>query len=179
MKKAKRSAKKKLSIVESIPTEKYLTFLIDRQLYALPTAEIVEIIRMQPITFMPKLPDYVKGVINLRGKIVPLIDMRLKFDKEAVPYDSRTSIVIVEKGEMTAGLIVDAVKDVRDVEKAQIFEAPGYKKTVGGSYVRSIASMGEESAMLLNLERVLSEKDANEALTGRPAGEPALKTAAE
>ena len=175
MKKTKRSAKKKLSIVESIPKEKYLTFFIDRQLYALPTTQIVEIIRMQPITLMPNLPDYVKGVINLRGKIVPLIDMRLRFCKQPVPYDSRTSIIIVDNGEMTAGLIVDAVKDVRDVEKSQIFEAPGYKKSVGYSFVRSIASLGSESAMLLNIARVLSEKDSAES----QSGEPALKTAAE
>lgn len=178
MKKTKKRAKNRnaFSIVENISAEKYLTFFIDRQLYALPTSRIVEIIRMQPVTFFPNLPDYVKGVINLRGKIVPLVDMRLKFGKEAAPYGSRTSIIITESGEMTAGLIVDAVKDVRDVSKEQIFDAPGLKRGAQGRYVCSIASLEKESAMVLDIARVLTER--KDAKTGRPP-EPALKTAAE
>lgn len=178
MKRTKKGAKNVLSVVENAPAEKYLTFFIDRQLYALPTSRIVEIIRMQPITFFPNLPEYVKGVINLRGKIVPLIDMRLKFAKESVPYDSRTSIVIVENAPMTAGLIVDAVKDVRDVAKSQIFDAPRRKRSVGDRYVCSIASLEKESAMVLDLARVLFERGAADQQTGH-SDEPELKTAAE
>lgn len=170
--------KNAFSLVENIPSEKYLTFFIDGQIYALPTAEVVEIIRMQPITALPNLPDYVKGVINLRGKIVPLIDMRLRFCKQSSAYDSRTSVIIVENGEMTAGLVVDAVKDVRDVAKEQILESPGSKKHKGNNYVNAIASLKNESAMLLDISRVLSER-VTEAAPGRSAGEPLLKSAAE
>ncbi|MFU0831583.1 MAG: Chemotaxis protein CheW [Oscillospiraceae bacterium] len=159
MKKVKKNAKGTFSIVENAPAEKYLTFYIDKQLYALPTKEVVEIIRLQPITLIPNLPDYVKGVINLRGKIVPLIDMRLKFSKEPVPYDNLTSVVIVNNSDMTAGLIVDSVKDVRDIAKSQIFDSPKYKNNTGDRYVCAIASLEKESAMVLDIAHVLSENN--------------------
>lgn len=152
--------KKKDAAAKIVNTEKYLTFHIDGQLYTIPTSEVVEIIRMQTITFMPNLPDYVKGVINLRGKIVPLIDMRLKFAKEEQEYGQRTSIIIVECGEMTVGLIVDSVKDVRDVADKQISSAPKYKKDLGDNYIKGIVSFGKESAMLMDIERVLVHKKA-------------------
>jgi purine-binding chemotaxis protein CheW len=158
MKKSKKAMKNEFSVVENNATEKYLTFFIDRQLYTLPTREVVEIIRTQPITFMPNLPDYVRGVINLRGKIVPLIDMRLKFQKEEKEYDSRTSIVIVEYGEMVVGLIVDSVKDVRDISKSQICDAPKYKVSVGDNYVCGIATLEQESAMILDIVKILTHK---------------------
>lgn len=154
----KTNLKGKNMAVKAVNTEKYLTFHIDNQLYTIPTSEVVEIIRMQPITFMPNLPDYVKGVINLRGKIVPLIDMRLRFDKEEKEYGARTSVIIVECGEMTVGLIVDSVKDVRDVADNQISAAPKYKKDIGDNYIKGLVSFKEESAMLMDIERVLVYK---------------------
>lgn len=164
--------------MENDPAEKYLTFFIDQQVYALPTSQVVEIIRLQPITLMPNLPDYVKGVINLRGKIVPLIDMRLKFAKKPIPYDNLTSIIIVENGAMTTGLIVDSVKDVRDIAKSQIFDAPKYTKGVGNQFVCSIATLEKESAMVLDIVRVLSERGAANSTARHSTGQ-ALKTAAE
>ncbi|MVB09766.1 Chemotaxis protein CheW [Caprobacter fermentans] len=178
MKRTKKSAKNTISVMENVPSEKYLTFFIDRQTYALPTSQVVEIIRLQPITLMPNLPDYVKGVINLRGKIVPLIDMRLKFLKDPIPYDNLTSIIIVENGDMTAGLIVDSVKDVRDIAKSQIFDAPKYKRSVGDRYVCAIASLEKVSAMVLDINRILSDRGA-ESQPGRTAADQLLKTAAE
>ncbi|XOQ43525.1 MAG: Chemotaxis protein CheW [Clostridium sp.] len=178
MKKAKKNAKGSFSLVENVPAEKYLTFYIDKQLYALPTKEVVEIIRLQPITLIPNLPDYVKGVINLRGKIVPLIDMRLKFSKEPIPYNNLTSVVIVNNGEMTAGLIVDSVKDVRDIAKSQIFDAPRYSKNTRDRYVCAIASLEKESAMVLDIARVLSEKDSSSS-SGRTSANSMPQTIAE
>lgn len=151
-------AKKKDAAVKAENKEKYLTFHIDNQLYTVPTSEVVEIIRMQPITFMPNLPNYVKGVINLRGKIVPLIDMRLKFGKEEQEYGPRTSVIIVEFGEMTVGMIVDSVKDVRDVSERQISSAPKYKKDLGDNYIKGIVPFEKESAMLMDVQRVLVHK---------------------
>lgn len=178
MKKTKKNAKSAFSLVKNAPAEKYLTFYIDKQLYALPTKEVVEIIRLQPITLIPNLPDYVKGVINLRGKIVPLIDMRLKFSKESVPYDNLTSVVIVNNGDMTAGLIVDSVKDVRDIAKGQIFDAPKYNKNTGNRYVCAIASLEKESAMVLDIVHVLTEKDSSSSSEHKSTN-PILQTVAE
>ncbi len=146
------------AVAADLHTEKYLTFYIDSQLYSVPTSEVVEIIRMQPITYMPNTVDYVKGVINLRGKVVPVIDLRLRFHKEEKPYDTRTSIVIVESGELTVGLIVDTVKDVRDVSAEQINVSPKSKGQNGGgkAFVSGIIAMENESAMLLDTAKVLT-----------------------
>ena len=155
MKKNKADLKTGFSKAETAATEKYLTFLIDGQLYTVPTSQVVEIIRMQPITFMPNLPNYVKGVINLRGKVVPVIDMRLKFHKEEIEYGVRTSIVIVEHGEMTVGLIVDFVKDVRDVSQDQVNVSPKSKNSTGKGFVCAIAALGNDSAMVLDVGKIL------------------------
>lgn len=144
------------STASNVETEKYLTFNIDKQLYTLPTSQVVEIIRMQPITFIPNLTNYVKGVINLRGKVVPVIDMRLRFGKEEKGYDTLTSIVIVENGEMTVGMIVDFVKDVRDVSEDQINPSPKSKNVPGKDFVSGIVNLGNESAMLLDTAKVLT-----------------------
>lgn len=150
------------AVAADLHTEKYLTFYIDGQLYSVPTSQVVEIIRMQPITYMPNTVDYVKGVINLRGKVVPVIDMRLRFKKEEKPYDTRTSIVIVESNDMTVGLIVDTVKDVRDVSAAQINASPksNGKNGAGKDFVNGIVSLDKESAMLLNTAKVLAHHSA-------------------
>ncbi len=148
------------SALENIPSEKYLTFFIDGQLYAIPSSEVVEIIRMQPITFMPKLPDFVKGVINLRGKIVPLIDLRLKFDLEERAYDDHTSIIVIEHGELSIGFIVDTVNDVTDIAENQISGAPKLAKNEGGNYVSGIVHLEKNVALLLDIMKILERADA-------------------
>lgn len=178
MKKGKTARKKDFSIVENTSSEKYLTFFIDGQLYAVPTSKVVEIIRMQPVTLLPGLPEYVKGVINLRGKIVPLIDMRLKFRKEEQEYGIQTSVIITESGEMTVGLIVDAVNDVTDVAKSQLSENPKYKKHAGNQYVGGIASLVQGSALVLDIRKVLAESDP-EGLGDYDAQQPLKQTAAQ
>lgn len=176
MKKGKTARKKDFSIVENTVSEKYLTFFIDGQLYTVPTSEVVEIIRMQTITFLPGLPSYVKGVINLRGKIVPLIDMRLKFRKEEKEYGIQTSVIITEAGEMTVGLIVDAVNDVTDVAKNQLSANPKYKKRAGNQYVSGIVSLSYGSALVLNIQKVLKESGAES--SGDSSAQPPLKQTA-
>lgn len=158
------------AVAADLHMEKYLTFYIDGQLFTIPTSRVVEIIRMQPITYMPNTVPYVKGVINLRGKVVPVIDVRLRFQKEEKPYDTRTSIIIVESGDMTVGLIVDMVKDVRDVAAAQINDSPKFlgQNSGGRKFVCGIIAMEEESAMVLDVVKVLTHHHA--VTQGRKAG---------
>lgn len=158
------------AVAADLHMEKYLTFYIDGQLFTIPTSRVVEIIRMQPITYMPNTVPYVKGVINLRGKVVPVIDVRLRFQKEEKPYDTRTSIIIVESGDMTVGLIVDMVKDVRDVAAAQINDSPKFlgQNSGGRKFVCGIIAMEEESAMVLDVVKVLTHHHAG--AQGRKAG---------
>jgi purine-binding chemotaxis protein CheW len=144
---------------ESILKEKYLTFFIDEQLFAVPSSQVVEIIRMQPITFVPKLPPFVIGVINLRGKIVPLIDLRLKFNKEPRKYDDYTSIIVAETGEYSVGFIVDRVNDVTDLSKNQISDAPKLAKDATNGFITGIATIGKEAVMLLDTIKILTDDD--------------------
>lgn len=155
------------SVPENVASEKYLTFFIDGQLFAIQSSQVVEIIRMQPITYMPKLPAYVKGVINLRGKIVPLIDLRIKLNKAPLEYDDHTSIIVVETGDFSVGFIVDRVNDVADIALNQISEAPKLGKDTTSNFVTGIATLETEVAMLLNTTKLLSEEDA-EAKVARP-----------
>lgn len=156
---------------ENVPTEKYLTFFIDEQLFAIQSSQVVEIIRMQPITFMPKLPPYVKGVINLRGKIVSLIDLRLKLNKAPIEYDDHTSIVVVETGDFSVGFIVDRVNDVTDIAKNQISDSPKLAKDSANNYVAGIATLENEVAMLLNVTKLL-ENNGEDVKTVKAAPQP-------
>ena len=144
---------------ENVPTEKYLTFFIEEQLFAIQSSQVVEIIRMQPITFMPNLPSFVKGVINLRGKIVSLIDLRLKLNKDPMEYDDHTSIVVTESGDFSVGFIVDRVNDVTDISKNQISDSPKLAKDATKNYVAGIATLENGVAMLLNVTKLLEKSD--------------------
>lgn len=159
MKKSAVGILKKLnqSSAESVPVEKYLTFYIENQLYAIPSSQVMEIIRMQPITFMPNMPPFVKGIINLRGKIVPLIDLCMKFGKPDSEYNDRTSIVVVDAEDFNVGLIVEAVNDVTDIAENQITDSPALSKGNVNRYVCGIATLENEVAMLLDLMKVLKE----------------------
>lgn len=145
--------------VENGSMEKYLTFFIDGQLYAIPSSEVVEIIRMQPITFIPKIPPFIIGVINLRGKIVPLVDVRLKFNKEKREYDDHTSIIVAEVNDLSVGLIVDSVNDVTNIAKNQISDTPRLSKDTTNSFVKGIATLNENAVMILDIERILADED--------------------
>jgi purine-binding chemotaxis protein CheW len=138
-------------------TEKYLTFFIEEQIFAVKSSSVIEIIRMQPITFMPKLPPYVKGVINLRGKIVPLIDLRIKLGKEPKEYDEHTSIVVLDTNDTSVGFIVDRVNDVTDIAKSRISDSPKLAKDSDNNYVTGIATLDSEVAMILNPVSILTE----------------------
>ncbi len=147
----------RMNSVDNDFTEKYLTFFIEEQIFAVQSSSVIEIIRMQPITFMPKLPPYVKGVINLRGKIVPLIDLRIKLGKEPKEYDEHTSIVVLDTNETSVGFIVDRVNDVADIAKSQISDSPKLAKDSDSGYVSGIATLDTQVAMILSLTSILTE----------------------
>jgi purine-binding chemotaxis protein CheW len=142
---------------ENVPTEKYLTFYLENQLFAFKSANVVEIIRFQPITFVPKLPAFIKGVINLRGKIVTLIDLRLKLGKPAAEYSDQTSIIVSESGPFTVGFIVDKVNDVSDISESQVSESPKLARDSGNRCVSGIANLGSHVALVLDVPQLLDE----------------------
>ncbi len=126
-----------VKINDEIPEEqedtqkgKYLTFFLDQEAYGIDIRYVTEIIGIQPITAVPEVPAYVRGIINLRGKIIPVLDVRLKFHKETVPYNDRTCIIVVEIQEMPVGLIVDHVADVSAIPKPRSCRAARTCSTV-------------------------------------------------
>ncbi len=139
---------------------KYLSVNLAGESYALAILKVREIIRLQKITPVPQMPGYVKGVINLRGRVVPVIDLRLKFGLEAVTSD-RTCVVVVqvklhERGNVALGLIVDAVEEVISLSATDIAPPPDFGSTLNQEYLLGMAKVSNGVKMLLDLDRALA-----------------------
>jgi len=128
---------------------RFLTFFIDDTFYGIELLHIVEIISVQPITCVPGLPHYFKGIINLRGKVAPVIDVRLKFNMEERPYDDKTCFIVVTIDDMQVALIVDSVVEVVTVQREQESAPPDMDRE-GDRYLRSIAKLGDK--VILNID---------------------------
>jgi purine-binding chemotaxis protein CheW len=139
---------------------KYLTFLLGEEEYGLEILKVQEIIQMQKVTKVPKAPDFVRGVINLRGKVIPVIELRNKFGMEHQEDTEKTCIIVVmvEAGDrsITMGIIIDEVKEVLDIEAGNIEETPSFGASIDTDFIMGIGKMGENVKMLLDIDRVLS-----------------------
>lgn len=136
--------------------EIYLTFYIDNKLFAIPSKYIIEILNVQKITYMPKLPHYVSGITNIRGKIVPLIDLRLRLNLEAAPYTNQTCVIYSEINEFHVGYIVDNVNDIAHIFEDQIGEPPkGGSSTPG--YIKGTVMLNNKIAFILDIEYLISQ----------------------
>ncbi len=138
---------------------KYLIFPLGKEDYAIGIRCITEIIGMQPITAVPELPAYVKGIINLRGKIIPVTDVRLRFRMEPAAYNDRTCIIVIDVRGLSVGLIVDNVSEVLSVPEKDIVPPPGMDKDAGTRYVQAIIKVGEDVKLILDCERLISDRD--------------------
>lgn len=133
----------------------FLTFALDSQVYGVPLERVLEIIGMMPITPIPETPPYVKGVINLRGKVIPVIDARIRFRLPAKPYEARTCIIVVLTGGWSVGVVVDTVSDVVAIPPETTEPAPPV--TVSGDhYLGGLGKVGEEVRLLLDVDRFLA-----------------------
>lgn len=149
---------------ETLETEdtqhgRYLTFQLDNEIYGIEIKFVTEIIGIQPITVVPEVPDYVRGIINLRGKIIPVIDMRLKFKKPLAEYNDRTCIIVVDIGAISIGLIVDKVAEVLTISDDNIVPPPDFKTGFQNKYIKGIGKAGDEVKLLLDCEKIISEND--------------------
>ncbi len=132
---------------------RYLTFYIAEAIYGLELKHVIEIIKMEPITPVPNVAYYIKGIINLRGKIVPVIDVRTKFSLEGVPYDDKTCIIVVVINDMQVGLIVDQVSEVVSAEQAVLTTPPTAGGNNASKYLSSIATFGNRVVLNIDCER--------------------------
>ena len=159
-----------MSSTATMPTEdvdirkqlagKYLTFALGQEEYGLPVLRVREIIKMMDITVVPQVPPYVKGVINLRGKVIPVVDLRRKFGFADMDYTDRTSIIVVEvtgaAGAVMMGIVVDAVSEVLNIAADEIEETPDFGEQVNTDYMKGVAKVKGKVEILLDLDRVFA-----------------------
>lgn len=139
--------------------EKNLTFTIGEEIYGVQIERITQIIGIQQITFVPHQPEYVKGVINLRGQILPVIEIRTKFKKENIEYDDRSCIIVVNKEDVLVGLIVDRISDVYDILKENISPSKDLNNKRKVEYIKGIAHCDETIIKLLDIDKLLENED--------------------
>jgi len=145
---------------------KYLTFVLKNENYGIPICVVKEIIAMLPITKVPKTPDFVKGVINLRGKVISIMDLRLKLDLEERAYDERTCIIVVDvqQGETSKqmGIAVDIVAEVVDISDKEIQSLEKEDVQIDGDFVRGIAKLKDKVVILLDIQKILTTEELEE-----------------
>ncbi|GAA0178110.1 chemotaxis protein CheW [Clostridium sediminicola] len=140
---------------------KFLTFSLDKESYGIEILYVTEIVGIQSITEVPELPDYIKGIINLRGKIIPVMDVRLKFKKSSKEYNDRTCIIVIDLDELSIGLIVDSVSEVLAIPDDDIIPPPNLNKQ-GKKYIKSIGKTGNNVTLILDCERLLEEEEVSD-----------------
>ncbi len=142
---------------------KYLTFSLASEEYGIGILKVREIIGMLPITSVPQTPEFVKGVVNLRGKVIPVIDLRLKFGMPEIDYTERTSIIVVEvtgrSDTVQIGIVVDSVSEVVNIKSEDIEDTPKFGSRLNTGYILGMAKLEGRVKILLNIDQVLSSEE--------------------
>ena len=149
-----------LELMEQEDTQKgkFLTFSMGSEMYGIEIQYVIEIIGIQAITEVPELPEYIKGIINLRGKIIPVMDVRLRFYKPFMEYNDRTCIIVIDIDDTYIGLIVDSVSEVLSIPEGEIVDPPEVNKT-GNRYIKGIGKVDNEMKLILDCYRLLNDRD--------------------
>ena len=159
----KQAAKQEMfAYEEDTQKDKYLTFKLGSEVFGLEISYVTEIIGIQPIFEVPEVPEYVKGIINLRGQIIPVIDVRLKFKKEALAYNDRTCIIVIDIQEIAIGLIVDHVSEVLTIPEENMVPPPDYKTGFENRYIKCIGKSQEGVKLILDCEKILRSEEIKE-----------------
>ncbi len=136
---------------------KFLTFSLGKEVYAIEIRYVTEIIGIQPITEVPELLPYVKGIINLRGRIIPVLDVRIRFRKAPVDYNDRTCIIVIEVRDNYMGLIVDNVSEVLSIAEEETVPPP---EMAENKFIQAIGKVGSEVKLILDCDKLMNEEDA-------------------
>ena len=141
---------------------KYMTFKNLGEYYGISLKYVVEIVGIQKITAIPEVEGYIKGLINLRGKIIPVIDVRVRFKQEPFEYNDRTCIIIIRVNDVLVGLIVETIAEVVEIEDAQIVPPPMLNpKNVKNQYVYGLGKVGDSVKMLLDPQKLIQDEELN------------------
>ncbi len=142
---------------------KYLTFHLGREEFGIHVLKVREIMGLQEITRVPQTPAAIRGVINLRGKVVPVVDLRVKFGMQSAEYNQRTCIIVTQvegaTGPLLIGIVVDGVSDVLTIAPSEIENAPDFGEHPGGEYLLGMAKVKGKVKILLDIDRVLSARE--------------------
>ena len=144
---------------EDTMKDKYLTFHLAGEDYGLDIVYVTEIIGIQRITEVPDMPDFVKGVINLRGKVIPVMDVRLRFHLPERDYDERTCIIVVDINNTAVGLVVDQVNEVADIPEKDVEPPPRTTKGASSRFLKGMGKVDEEVRILLNVDKLLYDEE--------------------
>ncbi|MFC1885556.1 chemotaxis protein CheW [Thermodesulfobacteriota bacterium] len=151
---------------QSVREGKYLTFTLENEEYGIGILKIREIIGMMPITAVPQTPEYVKGVINLRGRVIPVIDLRLRFGMEEIDYTDRTCTIVVEvekfSSKITVGIVVDSVSEVMNIKHEEIEETPSFGAALDTRFILGMAKKEGGVKILLDIDQVLGQEEITE-----------------
>lgn len=143
---------------EETHKDKFLTFTLGKEYYGIEIKYVTEIIGIQPITEVPELPEYIRGIVNLRGKIIPVMDVRLRFKKEFKEYNDRTCVIVIDAENILIGLIVDSVSEVLSIPNADIVVPPDLSHN-GNKYIKGIGKVGSDVKLILDCKKLLSEEE--------------------
>jgi len=146
----------------SVGGGKFLTFFLGSEEYGLEILKVHEIIGMMDITPVPRTPEFIRGVVNLRGKIIPVVDLRLKFGMDAVDHTDETCIIVVQANGVQMGIVVDRVSEVLDISAEEVEAVPSFGTEVDTAYILGIGKTGERVKLLLDIDKVLSSAEAVE-----------------
>ncbi len=138
---------------------KYLTFALNDEIYGIEILKVREIIGLMDITNVPQTPDYMKGVINLRGKVIPVIDLRLKFSMQEEKPTQETCTIVVEVDNTSMGLIVDNVSEVMEIKGDEIEKAPQFGRGIDSDFIMGLGKTKETIVILLDIAKVLSSEE--------------------
>ena len=140
---------------------KFMTFQAGKEFFGISISFVKQIIAMQPITVVPEVEDYIKGLINLRGKIIPVIDVRTRFKMEPKEYTDRTCIIVIDVKSTVVGLIVEKIAEVVDIKEENILPPPkiGRNDKTHNKYVYGIGKVGDSVKLLLDPDKLLNDED--------------------
>ncbi len=147
------------TVVEENKLHEYLTFILDEEIYGLDILKVQEIRGYDTVTKIANTPEFIKGVINLRGNIIPIVDLRLKFNIGNVTYDELTVVIILNVGDRIVGIVVDGVADVVQLTPDQIRQVPEIAAEIDTQYITGLATIEENMLILVNIEKLMNSQE--------------------
>lgn len=142
-----------------VDASEYLAFVLGEEYYGIDILKVQEIRGYEAVTRIANTPDFIKGVVNLRGLIVPIVDLRIKFHLGNVAYDELTVVIILNLGGRIAGIVVDGVSDVMDLQTCQIRSVPDITASIDTKYITGLASVDEKMFILVDIEQLMNSRE--------------------